>query len=372
LRVPSRGIGFASQAALMRTASPMAMGMRRLLLVAVGLLCVETPVLAQRRPATTTSSSITWRAPEAGHAEDYVGSERCRSCHKAEFTEFEKTPHARTTGAPAGAITGCEVCHGPGKAHAEGEEGAHGDDQRMAAAARLIFRFDGTPRENAGRCLTCHTSGRSQQNFAHSEHFMHGVACQDCHSAHLTEAADAAAGAAPLRTRSAQARLFAVPEIGVESAWLQGSLLTRPQPALCFRCHADVQAAFTLPTHHRVPEGLMTCTDCHEPHGTMNPTALRGVRFDACLTCHADKRGPFVFEHASVQVEGCIACHTPHGSVNRMLLTRREGRFLCLECHVTPFAANTPHSRLGFQARGECTRCHVAIHGSNFNADFLQ
>jgi predicted CXXCH cytochrome family protein len=84
-----------------------------------------------------------------------------------------------------------------------------------------------------------------------------------------------------------------------------------------------------------------------------------------------EKRGPFVFEHSAVKVEGCVACHTPHGSVNRMLLVRREERFLCLSCHVNPTAVNVPHSRLSFQTRGDCTRCHVSIHGSNFDVDFL-
>jgi hypothetical protein len=32
---------------------------------------------------------------------------------------------------------------------------------------------------------------------------------------------------------------------------------------------------------------------------------------------------------------------------------------------------NVPHSRLSFQTRGDCSRCHTAIHGSNFNSFFL-
>ena len=86
---------------------------------------------------------------------------------------------------------------------------------------------------------------------------------------------------------------------------------------------------------------------------------------------YAEKRGPFVFEHPASKIEGCVACHTPHGSINRMLLVRREERFLCLQCHVNPIADNVPHSRLSFQTRGTCTRCHASIHGSNFEANFL-
>ena len=338
----------------------------------VALLCAPAPAFAQRLPANATPPSASWTRPAAGNAADYVGPERCATCHKAEFTEFEKTPHARLAVEMKGGVTGCEVCHGPGRAHVLGEEAARGDDAKTEAAAKLIFAFHGTAKENAARCLTCHTSSKHQADFQHSEHFMHGVSCQSCHAAHLVEGADVAAGIETVHLHGAQARMFDVPAVNIEAVWLEDGLLKKPQPQLCYTCHADIQAKFALPTHHRVPEGLMKCTDCHQPHGTMNLASLRQAGFESCVKCHVAKRGPFVFEHASVQIEGCVVCHNPHGSVNRMLLVRREGRFLCLQCHVTPFAANTPHSRLGFQTRGECTRCHVAIHGSNFNQYFLQ
>src|SRR5262249_34377034 len=156
-----------------------------------------------------------------------------------------------------------------------------------------------------------------------------------------------------------------------EDRWLSSNLLRKSQNDLCFGCHGTVQAQFTLPSHHRVPEGLMKCTDCHSPHGTRNTPMLKKTNWESCINCHAEKRGPFVFEHAAVKVEGCIACHSPHGTVSRMLLLRREGRFLCLQCHVDPVTTNVPHGRLGFATRGECNRCHVAIHGSNSSEFFL-
>jgi predicted CXXCH cytochrome family protein len=38
-----------------------------------------------------------------------------------------------------------------------------------------------------------------------------------------------------------------------------------------------------------------------------------------CYSCHADKRGPFVFSHPPVE-ENCLTCHTPHGSSHGKLL----------------------------------------------------
>ncbi len=116
----------------------------------------------------------------------------------------------------------------------------------------------------------------------------------------------------------------------------------------------------------------MSCTDCHNAHGTISRPLLKKAGWETCVTCHVEKRGPFVFEHAAVKVEGCVICHSPHGTIERNMLLRREGRFLCLQCHVNPFAANVPHGRLGFQTRGECVRCHATIHGSNVSEFFLQ
>ena len=287
---------------------------------------------------------------------------------------------APAAAAPSGPVTvsGCEICHGPGRAHAEAEQAAAGDPAKIEAGTKLIFHFDANPKENSARCLSCHESGKSQSSFAHSVHATAGVSCIDCHAIHPVNLADA--GKPQLQT--AQAQFFGVPRLNKENTWLAGPLLKQPQPGLCYSCHRTVQAQFALPEHHRVDEGFMKCTDCHNPHGTMNHFQLKKANWEACVSCHVEKRGPFVYEHAVVRVEGCTACHTPHGSVNNFLLKRREMRLLCLQCHTvvhtTPSVsgwhgqANVPHGRGGFQTSGDCTRCHVAIHGSNFDEYLLR
>jgi len=171
----------------------------------------------------------------------------------------------------------------------------------------------------------------------------------------------------------AQAYFFQVPKLAEETRWLHNSLLKQAEPALCYTCHQTIQAKFALPEHHRVPEGLIKCSDCHNPHGTLNMAGLNKPGSETCVNCHVEKRGPYVYEHPAVKIEGCVTCHNPHGSSNRMLLVRREGRQLCLQCHTGYHAqAGVPHSRLGFQTSGECVRCHVTVHGSNFDPNFLQ
>jgi len=227
---------------------------------------------AQTRPAAAEPSSITIPPimPLAGVV--YAGADRCRSCHRAEFLQYGKTKHAALPAAHADSVTGCEMCHGPGKAHADAEEAAQGDDAKTAAATKLIFAFHGNPKQNSERCLQCHQSSRTQSAFDHSTHMQHGVSCMDCHSTHLVEAARN-----PKRVglSIAQADFFSVPKLPEETRWLHNSLLKKPQPELCFGCHGNIQAQFALPTHHRVPEGLMKCTDCHNTHGTSNRATLR-------------------------------------------------------------------------------------------------
>jgi len=154
--------------------------------------------------------------------------------------------------------------------------------------------------------------------------------------------------------------------------------------AKCAGCHTAVWASFQRPHKHKLPEGAMSCIDCHNPHGSLLPRSIRTVAANepGCLNCHGDKRGPFIFEHAPVRLEGCTACHEPHGSANPHMLTRQEVRFTCLECH-----ANTPATMAASGTLGgippafhdlrspqfrNCTLCHVKIHGSNVSQDLLR
>ena len=357
------------------------------------VLAMSGTALAQRQPLSSTPPSVTSKAPLRASADQYVGSEICAGCHTAEGEMFAKTPHAEAAvkaegkeGAAMKTVTGCESCHGPGKAHADHQMEAAGDAAKEAEGAKLIYRFDGNPKENSERCLVCHDSGKPQAGFGHSMHMAAGVSCQDCHSPHLVHAADVKGGPGvnpgPVTMASTQARFFEVPQLKEETRWLNNSLLKESQPALCFSCHQTVKGQFALPEHHRVPEGFMKCTDCHNPHGSSNHFNLTKANWETCVKCHTEKRGPWVYEHAVVRAEGCTSCHTPHGSVNNFLLKRREQRLLCLQCHAVVHTspepsgyngiANVPHSRGGYQGSGPCTRCHVAIHGSNFDEFLLK
>ncbi len=85
-------------------------------------------------------------------------------------------------------------------------------------------------------------------------------------------------------------------------------------PVVCYRCHADVYAQFSLTSHHPVPEGKMFCGDCHDAHGQMEGNLRAETLNLLCWKCHAEKQGPFAYEHPPV-TENCAYCHKPHGTV---------------------------------------------------------
>jgi predicted CXXCH cytochrome family protein len=155
----------------------------------------------------------------------------------------------------------------------------------------------------------------------------------------------------------------------------KGKFIVNPgkNPEGCFQCHLDKQAEFNLPHHHPLKEGKMTCTTCHDPHGSDVKTP-RGVVIarvnEACAQCHREQAKPHVFEHEALR-EGCTACHNVHGSINDKLLIERDNN-LCMKCHgelaksgtigVGGGSHNSRMNRTCYSAG-----CHTAMHGSDIN-----
>ncbi len=264
---------------------------------------------------------------------DYVGAETCATCHEEISKKFATNAHARLALAHGGKGVTCEGCHGPGKAHVE----SGGD-------ATKIFQFDkASPKAVEQQCLSCHAGSHS--NAERTAHGAAGVSCIGCHSSHNSKTDE--------------------------------HMLKAAQPELCYGCHTDAKAAFAQPSHHRVNEGILSCSDCHNPHGTFQDKMLKSNadQNTICVKCHTETAGPFVYEHPPIKTEGCNSCHFPHGSPNPRLLTRSNVNSLCLQCHTASAnftAPGTPSFHNMANQYQACTTCHVQIHGSNTNFVFFK
>lgn len=149
----------------------------------------------------------------------------------------------------------------------------------------------------------------------------------------------------------------------------------RSQENLCFQCHLDVRGQFMLPSHHPVPEGKLSCSECHSPHkGSIHIGGGASLlsENEGCIRCHPSQRGPHTFEHEAVR-EGCTVCHTAHGSVNAKLLTVRDSN-LCLKCHFQQVSGGqiliggSDHTLRVQQGNCWTAGCHEAVHGSRVDS----
>lgn len=290
----------------------------------------------------------------------YVGSETCKACHEDQFNNFAHTKHSKLSESSSwkDKVTGCESCHGPGQAHVEGG----GDKTKIKNFKEL------SAKEVSDSCLACHAGKEAHNNFRRGEHWRNDVSCTECHSAHGEPAADNVGGSMTFVGSTHQDRNTQRPE----------AMLRQSEPQLCMSCHNETKSQFNKPFHHRVPEGTMKCSDCHNAHGGFETkqTKLANGADAGCIKCHSNKQGPFVFEHGPVKTEGCSACHTPHGSSNPKMLRRASVRQLCFECHtgiqdeLSPQAPSLHNqAQVRFQ---QCTVCHSAIHGSNSSSVFFR
>ena len=279
-------------------------------------------------------------------------SKACVKCHDAEdLPDMRRSAHAQASDPRS---PGCISCHGPSQDHLNKPSGGDRPPPDIA------FSRNGGAKaaERNAACLGCHDRDAKRALWGGSQHDVANVACSSCHKVHVNH---------------------------------DKALAKATQAEVCYSCHKEQRAQLQRPSRHPVPEGKMTCSDCHNAHGSAGPKlASRSSTNDTCYSCHAEKRGPFVHAHEPV-AENCANCHNPHGSTVAGLLKARAP-MLCQQCHTPHVASNV--AALGGQrgvfgpaAPGQaapaigaftggknvvtmtqgrsCMNCHTQVHGSN-------
>jgi DmsE family decaheme c-type cytochrome len=197
-------------------------------------------------------------------------------------------------------------------------------------------------------CLSCH-KGAPTMAWHSSTHEHGGVACTDCHNPHPKSRVPKVVGIDHYQVKRPQRLPMSVQE-----------------PEACYKCHAKIYGLGAMPSHHPIKEGKMVCSDCHDPHGQALDNLKEETVNMVCYKCHAEKQGPFAYEHPPV-TERCTICHEPHGTVTNNLL-RQPPNFLCLRCHSGHRNGDrnlqtNPGLKKEFYTN--CTACHSEIHGSD-------
>jgi len=282
--------------------------------------------------------TATGQEEAASAAYSRKGADTCLSCHDDAATlALFKTKHA-VSGDPRGPFghgqLQCESCHGPGDAHS-------GRVRRNEVRPPVITfaANDPTPLDvQNGMCLDCHNKdvGFGWHSGAHP---VDEVACTSCHSSHAER---------------------------------DPVLQAASQPMICFDCHQQVRTDTQKAFAHPIAQQKMDCTSCHDVHSDDAATGFAQMTpIDTCHQCHADTRGPHLWEHAPA-TEDCGLCHAPHGSNQPGMLTQRAP-LLCQGCH-----SQSGHPSVAFDTSGlpdnmpsqfllgqSCLNCHSQVHGSN-------
>ena len=266
-----------------------------------------------------------------------AAEKQCSDCHGDDETVLPmfQTKHGTQTDSRA---PSCMSCHGESQAHKKAPSRAKPD-------RTFDKKTETSVADRNDACQSCHAKDSQRSHWSGSAHDTRELACNTCHRVH--------SGKDKVRDKQTQAEF-------------------------CYSCHKEQRAQLNKPSHHPVPEGKMTCSDCHNVHGSVGPKLMkRDSVVETCYTCHLEKRGPFVHNHEPVQ-DDCGNCHNPHGTTVESMLKMRPP-FLCQSCH-TPHAALQPQLKTSPVTPGNtvagwtgntilqgrsCLNCHTQVHGSN-------
>jgi predicted CXXCH cytochrome family protein len=319
------------------------------------------------KPRATAQSSQTTSARQSPQ-QKIIGRD-CRQCHQVIVEAFTLDAHGKSGKFLSDSRASvCESCHGNSDKHAE-------NSTRTKSAEGTINPSKIPAAEVNQSCLACHSMDRTHFNWKGGKHDRADMSCLSCHDIHHVNMMKRFGASLTDKTGPELAEI-------INGRLPEKDLLNFTVEDTCLRCHGEIRKAlFQRSTHlfhtENYTDGRLakrndqtvglkvTCTSCHDPHGGEARKMLAANSTnELCYTCHAEKRGPLLWEHPPVQ-ENCLTCHTSHGSNNEKLLTRRPHQ-LCQQCHINLLPRHETAAGFDiFTFNRSCMNCHSNIHGSN-------
>jgi predicted CXXCH cytochrome family protein len=278
--------------------------------------------MGNRTVTAAAALALALAFPAAGAPGENCGASGCHAGEKY------ATAHRAATAADRGRCTACHDAHAPGEKGTLriAERDLCGKCHKGYVAAHQSYPIED---QRCGRCHAAHAPN-SKKRMGVS---MHEVV-RECDHCHLD-----AKGPTPFK-------------------------LKKPDPALCFDCHGDVEkAAKGKGGHPAVTDG--TCTSCHSPHGAWQPRLLLKPQGKLCAECHegvAKKANATPFGHEPVIDGNCTGCHDPHGSGNAKLF-KGDGLATCGACHREVRGWLAQRSSHDAVRAGKCLTCHEPHQG---------
>lgn len=294
----------------------------------------------------------------ARSAQQVIVGRECQQCHTQEVESFPVNIHGKSAKfLKDERAAKCVACHQNAEKHVE----------TASRVPRERGEDPGNPEKmDSGKanatCLSCHSADRHTFDWRGSKHDRNDMSCMSCHSVHHLKFPQAVEAA---RQRALENQTSQLIDVQAPDHMLSGLTVEET----CYRCHTEMRKALLQRSTHlfRTENHVMkvNCVSCHNPHGGEGRKMLQqATPNETCFQCHAEKRGPFLWEHTPVQ-ENCMTCHTPHGSNQERLLTKRNHQ-LCQQCHINLLARHQTVAGYDvFTFNRGCVNCHSQIHGSN-------
>jgi predicted CXXCH cytochrome family protein len=262
----------------------------------------------------------------------------CLSCHAPIAAQLKEEVVHRAL------EIGCETCHIDHLAGAVKSKAAH-----YVNAAQPAL------------CASCHDLKSEALATAHRGQPFEKALCTGCHNPHgsANKKLISARQHPPFGARQCE-KCHQTPQGG------KVKLAAASVSELCEGCHVQFKKRFeeAQVQHTALQIDDDSCSTCHNPHATREPSLLKARVINLCITCHTDKPGNKKFVHDPAGTN-CAICHDPHAS-NFHVHLRADVNTLCTACHgLRPPTQNTEGERLimpaGFPERA--TKIYVDSSG---------